>query len=76
MMGMALWSQATVTFEDGGLRFAVNDDGTTVSIIYPEDGYYSGDIRIPELATFDNQDFVVTGIWRFAFDGCDSLLSV
>lgn len=76
MVGMSLWSQATVTFEDDGLRFLVNDDGTTVSIIYPEDGYYSGDIRIPELATFDNQDFVVTGIWRFAFDGCDSLLSV
>lgn len=75
MLGVALWTPA-VTFEDGGLTFLVNDDRVTVQVTYPAEGDYSGDIRIPELATFDNQDFVVTGIGRYAFAGCDSLLSV
>ena len=75
MLGVAQWTHA-VTFEDGGLTYLVNDDRVTVQVTYPAEGDYSGDIRIPELATFDNQDFVVTGIGRHAFAGCDSLLSV
>lgn len=61
------------TFEDEGIKYSVNNDYTSLSVIAND---YSGDINIPEVAYFYDAAFPVTSIGESAFEDCTDLTSV
>ena len=61
------------TFEDDGIKYSVNNDYTSLSVIAND---YSGDINIPEVAYFYETPFPVTSIGESSFEDCSSLTSV
>lgn len=61
------------TFEDDGIKYSVNNDYTSLSVIANE---YTGDINIPEVAYLYEAPFPVTSIGESAFEDCTGLTSV
>ena len=66
-----------IDFEVDGLRYSVNNDNSSVTVISPAEGKtYSGDITIPKTVTNDNVTYSVTAIGSSAFEFCGQLNSV
>ena len=63
-------------FEVDGIYYHALTDSTAMVIQYPEDEFYSGDVVIPEVVTYQDVPFTVKDIDSGAFDGCDELSSV
>jgi len=61
-------------FKVDGIAYEKNDDGKSVAVC--ADGYYTGNIAIPEKVTFDGATYSVTEIGRGAFYDCTGLTSV
>ena len=71
-----LSSAATATeFTTGGLRYVVNDDGSTVTV-YTSNDNLSGALTIPASVTSDGTTYAVTAIGRAGFSQCSNLTSV
>ena len=59
------------SFTVGSLNYSVNDDGTTVTVTGHMDGTSASDaLTIPELVTFEGNDYSVTVIGDYAFEVC------
>ena len=67
-------SVSAYDFKVDGIAYEKNDDGKSVAVC--EDGYYTGNIAIPEKVTFDGATYSVSNIGGFAFEGCKGLTSV
>jgi hypothetical protein len=76
--GASLTANAETTFTDSasGLKFEINSDGTTCSVVKPTSGKYSGDIVIPSTVTYNSTIYDVTSISGTAFRECTSLTAV
>ena len=64
------------------IYYSFNSDGTSVSVTYQGTSYtsysneYTGDVVIPETATYGGKTYSVTSIGNYAFDACSGLTSV
>ena len=64
-------------FTVDGVRYSVNDDNTTVTVVgYPSGSKPTGDLTIPESVTFRGCPYPVTSIGDEAFYECSGLTSV
>ena len=56
-------------FEEGGIYYNLNEDGTTVTVTFETTSYnsYSGDVIIPDFVTHDGTTYTVTAIGEYAF---------
>ena len=64
-------------FKVDGIYYHTQNYSTAMVIPNPEgEGYYQGDVVIPDSITNQDLQFRVTGIENGAFDGCDELNSV
>lgn len=71
-------------FEEGGIYYNVNDDGTTVTVTYKWtdwDNYndsllYGGDVTIPATVTYNGTTYSVSTIGESAFYNCIGLTSI
>lgn len=65
-------------FEQDGIFYNVNKDGTTVAVTYETTNYnsYSGEVTIPNFVTHDGITYTVTSIDQDAFRICSELTSV
>ena len=60
-----------------GLRYVLNSDTKTAALLPKKDGYYSGDIIIPEkVKGNDGVEYVVTMLEYQCFEGCSGLTSI
>ena len=75
---MAALSAAAYDFEAGGIYYTINDDGVTVSVTYASTSYnsYSGDVTVPETATYDGSSYTVSAVGSYAFYKSTALTSV
>ena len=70
-------SASAIEFTVDGVRYSVNNDNTTVTVVgYPLGSKPTGDLTIPESVTFGGISFPVTSIGRSAFEYCSGLTSV
>lgn len=70
-------SASAIEFTIDGVRYSVNNDNTTVTVVgYPLGSKPTGDLTIPESVTFGGISFPVTSIGRSAFEYCSGLTSV
>ena len=60
---------AAYDFEEGGIYYNLNEDGTTVTVTFETTNYnsYSGDVVIPNFVTHDGTTYTVTAIGEYAF---------
>jgi hypothetical protein len=65
-------------FEVGGIYYNINSDGTSVSVTYRDNSYFSyvGSFVIPSSVTYNNNTYSVTSIGYRAFYDCSNLSSV
>ena len=67
-------------FEVNGIYYKINSDGTSVSVTYKGESYYtndySGAVTIPASVTYSGKTYSVTSIYWNAFYNCSSLESV
>ena len=64
-------------FTVDGVRYSVNDDNTTVTVVgYPSGSKPTGDLTIPETVTYGGISYPVTKIGVNAFRSCTGLTSV
>ena len=65
-------------FEQDGIFYDVNSDGTTVAVTYETTNYnsYSGEVTIPNFVTHDGITYTVTTINDYAFRECSELMSI
>ena len=67
----------TFEFTVYGVRYSVNDDNKTVTVVgNPSGSKPTGDLTIPGSVTFRGFPYPVTSIGDWAFDGCYGLTSV
>ena len=67
----------TFEFTVDGVRYSVNDDNKTVTVVgNPSGSKPTGDLTIPETVTFRSCPYPVTSIGDGAFRGCWGLTSV
>ena len=67
----------TFEFTVDGVRYSVNDDNKTVTVVgNPSGSKPTGDLTIPGSVTFRGFPYPVTSIGDWAFDGCYGLTSV
>ena len=67
----------TFEFTVDGVRYSVNDDNKTVTVVgYPSGSEPTGDLTIPESVTFRGCPYPVTSIGNLAFYKCRGLTSV
>ena len=67
----------TFEFTVDGVRYSVNDDNKTVTVVgYPSGSKPTGDLTIPESVTFRGYPYPVTSIGDGAFEHCTGLTSV
>ena len=67
----------TFEFTVDGVRYSVNDDNKTVTVVgNPSGSKPTGDLTIPESVTYGGISYPVTSIGNEAFDGCSGLTSV
>ena len=52
-------SFSNTKFVVGGIGYEVRYDNVSVSVIPLTDSYYSGDIVIPEVVTYNNKKYIV-----------------
>ena len=70
-------SASAIEFKVDGVRYSVNNDNTTVTVVgYPLGSKPTGDLTIPESVTFGGISFPVTSIGKSAFEYCSGLTSV
>ena len=70
-------SASAIEFTVDGVRYSVNNDNTTVTVVgYPLGSKPTGDLTIPESVTFGGISFPVTSIGKSAFEYCSGLTSV
>jgi len=62
-------------FEEGGIKYSVNNDKTSVSVV-ANNPVYSGDISIPNSVNHAGVIFKVTSIGNYAFRSCSGLTSI
>ena len=67
-------SASAYDFRVDGIAYEKNDDGKSVAVC--ADGYYTGNITIPEKVTYDGATYSVTEIGSSAFWNCRGLTSV
>ena len=73
-MLLSILSASAYDFNVDGIAYEKNDDGKSVAVC--ADGYYTGDIAIPEKVTYDGATYSVTSIGKSAFSYCTGLTSV
>ena len=67
----------TFEFTVDGVRYSVNDDNTTVTVVgYPSGSKPTGDLTIPESVTYGGISYPVTEIGVGVFRDCSGLTSV
>ena len=59
-----------------GIYYAINSDGTTVSVTYENYNSYSGSVTIPSTVTINGTTYSVTSIGYQAFYLCTNLISI
>ena len=70
MIGMTNLN-AQETFTVGDLNYQINDDGISVTVIGHVDGSLAtGELNIPEIVIYNGDNYAVTEIGNYAFDGC------
>lgn len=69
-------SFSNTKFVVGGIGYEVRYDNVSVSVIPLTDSYYSGDIVIPEVVTYNNKKYIVNYVGLEAFRGCLNLKSI
>ena len=70
-------SASAIEFTVNGVRYSVNDDNKTVTVVgNPSGSKPTGDLTIPESVTYGGISYPVTSIDDWAFDGCSGLTSV
>ena len=62
-----------MVFEVDGIRYKVNEDGRTVSVI---SNNYEGEVTIPDFVVYKGEKYSVTVIGWGAFEDCSGLTSV
>ena len=61
----------TFEFTVDGVRYSVNDDNKTVTVVgNPSGSKPTGDLTIPESVTYGGISYPVTSIGNWAFFGC------
>lgn len=60
-------------FEIDEIRYKVNEDGRTVSVI---SNYYDGEVIIPSSVEYNGNEYSVAAIGEWAFESCSGLTSV
>ena len=60
----------------GDLYYNLDTENKTAEVTYDDDGFYSGDVVIPDEVTYNAEPYSVTSIGIFAFTFCESLTSV
>ncbi len=74
---LAGWTVASAyDFEEGGIYYNVNDDGTTVTVTKDTESPYFGDVVIPDEVTHDGITYSVTAIGDMTFSGCTELTGI
>jgi hypothetical protein len=74
-----LFSQERICVENADgikLYYAISLDNKRLTLVSPNDGYYSGDIVIPDEVTYLHYTRKVTGISMECFKNCSELTSV
>lgn len=74
LMSAVAGSGATY-FEDDGIRYVLNADGTSVSVA-SKSGGYSGEVTIPASVTYSSKEYAVTTIRSMAFSNNSALTNV
>ncbi len=71
-------SNAQASFENiGGLRYLIDSDVKTATVVASDDDKYSGDIAVPEkVVASDGKEYAVTAFGDEAFYECESLTSI
>ena len=70
-------SASAIKFTVDGVRYSVNDDNTTVTVVgYPSGSKPTGDLTIPESVTFRGCPYPVTSIGGYAFRDCSGLTRI
>ena len=59
-----------------GIRYYLNGDDMTAEVMTLADGYYAGDIVLPEKVSYLKNDYAVTSVAGGAFRNCPELLTV
>ena len=72
LCSFAMWAQ---TFTVDGIKYKVTST-TELSVEVTSGGDYSGDIVIPETVEYNDIEYSVTSIARYAFEYCSSLTSL
>lgn len=69
---------SAVKVDIGGIYYDLSSSENTATVTYGNSKYgsYSGTIVIPDLVTYDNISYHVTGIGSYAFNNCYSLTSI
>ena len=62
--------------EVNGINYCLNRETKTVIVVCKFNGYYTGEIVIPQTVTIENILWKVTSIGKEAFEDCTSLTSV
>ncbi len=63
-------------FEEGGIFYTVNSNGTTLTVARNTESPYSGDVVIPNFVSHDGTTYTVTAIGEYAFMYCTDLTSI
>ena len=63
-------------FEEGGIFYTVNSNGTTLTVACNTESPYSGDVVIPNFVSHDGTTYTVTAIGEYAFLYCTDLTSI
>ena len=59
-----------------GIRYYLSGDDITAEVMPLGDGYYAGDIVLPEKVSYLKNDYAVTSVAGAAFSNCPELLTV
>ena len=59
-----------------GIRYYLSGDDMTAEVMPLGDGYYAGDIVLPEKVSYLKNDYAVTSVAGAAFSNCPELLTV
>lgn len=59
-----------------GIRYYLSGDDMTAEVMPLGDGYYAGDIVLPEKVSYMKNDYAVTSVAGAAFSNCPELLTV
>ena len=63
-------------FEEGGIFYTVNSNGTTLTVDRNTESPYSGNVVIPDFVSHGGTTYTVTAIGEYAFLYCTDLTSI